>query len=149
MNVIKHPACIFSWGIPEFTVHLLAFGWYIVVILSPYSSTDLLSDGDSDEAGAGGCGGSLASSDITDAYSLEESDGGNEGVTSCPKHIASGPDLFSELHFWYVNPDGSVVRTKDEAAVTINGNETTYIHVHPCMYVHRKLVTIFSHSHRL
>ena len=95
-----------------------------------YPSTDLLSDGDSNEAG----GGSLSSSDVTDTYSLEESDRetetGNGGATSCPERITS----CTEIYFWYIDPDGTVVCTKDEAAVTFNG-ESNFCQPHPVFFI--------------
>ena len=38
---------------------------------------------------------------------------------------ASLPVLLRELHFWYIDPDGKEVCSKDRAAVTINGELVT------------------------
>ena len=59
-------------------------------------------------------------SDITMAYSMDECEedtatGGSQDSAPLP------PVLLRELHFWYIDPEGREVSTKDQAAVTING----------------------------
>ena len=54
-------------------------------------------------------------SDATVAYSIEEYE--EEGDVGTPD---SGLYL-RKLHFWYIDSDGKEVRSKDQAAVTING----------------------------
>ena len=56
------------------------------------------------------------SSDITVAYSMDECEEDSSGQDGAPL-----PVLLKELHFWYIDPDGRVVSSKDQAAVTING----------------------------
>lgn len=66
-------------------------------------------------------------SDVTVAYSMDECD--EDSAAASSQDTAAGgsqdsaplPFLLRELHFWYIDPDGREVSSKDQAAVTING----------------------------
>lgn len=67
----------------------------------------LESDGDNGQL-------SQCESDTTEAYSMDELD---------PHQTRTSDEslLASELHFWYIAPEGGMVNGKDQAAVTFNG----------------------------
>lgn len=71
-----------------------------------------------DEYKSGHDEGGEMNSDVTVAYSMDECEDSDaaSGQDSAPL-----PALLKELHFWYIDPDGRVVSSKDQAAVTING----------------------------
>ena len=62
------------------------------------------------------------------------------------------PVLLRELHFWYIDPDGKEVSSKDQAAVTINGEPTiidvvvsyliTLYFLYPHLYIHVDVVSV-------
>ena len=61
-------------------------------------------------------------SDVTVAYSMDEREEDSDAASG--QDSAPLPALLKELHFWYIDPDGRVVSSKDQAAVTINGERS-------------------------
>ena len=84
-------------------------------------------------------------SDVTVAYSMEECD---EDTMAESQESGSLPFVFRKLHFWYIDPDGREVCSKDEAAVTINGRTITALIFTPCLvaFTHRCGVSWVSHQ---
>lgn len=92
--------------------------------LTILSTTCLLeSDNDSKEDDCG----SQWNLDVTVAYTMEESGGEEESETLGNQGSCSPLTVFRELHFWYIDPDGRKVLNKDQAAVTINGKNSTFV----------------------
>ena len=58
-------------------------------------------------------------SDVTVAYSMDECE--EDSAAASSQESVPLPILLKELHFWYIDPDGKEVSSKDQAAVTING----------------------------
>ena len=116
MNVV-----IFSWAI--ITIDVEKFQ-YRLSLLDNLSAPIRIDDDDECESDRDEDGSPREmNSDVTVAYSMDE----------CEENTAAGgsqdsaplPVLLRELHFWYIDPDGREVSTKDQAAVTINGKLVT------------------------